>query len=306
MKNSLYFLDNITQNFNERQVLFIKSLTINPGEIYGLLGPNGAGKTTLMKILGFLTPPTSGKLYFNGKKVDFNNASELRSKVVWVPQSPVMFTGSVLYNVMYPLQLKKVPYTQRRDLAMRLLEDVALEHMADAPALTLSGGEAQRVSAARALAAGANVILFDEPTANLDYQSRQEMQELMYRLWNDKKLSLLITTHDSNLAQKLCRHIITLNDGKISDKHFLPEDVLPFAVIGQEGANTVLVTDKQSYVNGSVGTLNGILQEYESIILTIQWGNKVCRFRLVEEASKHLAQQLHLGHTLVIYQRYLE
>lgn len=213
--SDLYRLRNLSKRFGGREVLSIPALDLRKGVIYGLLGPNGAGKTTLMRLLSFIETPTEGEIAFMGEEVQPESGARLRSRVVWVPQTPVMFTGSLLYNVEYPMALKGVPRSRRKDRAMQLLEGVGLAALADAPAPRLSGGEAQRGSIARALAAGAEVILFDEPTASVDFRSRSEIIELIHALNSKNGLSLIVTTHDRELADELCRDRIILFDGKI-------------------------------------------------------------------------------------------
>lgn len=206
----LYSLRDVSRVFGEREVLRIDSLDLEKGRIYGLLGPNGSGKTTLMRILGFLDQPTSGELYFSGTKVERDLASRYRARVVWVPQVPVMFTGSLRYNIEYPMRLKGTPRRERRERALALPRDVGLAELAEAPARRLSGGEAQRGSVARALAAGAEVILFDEPTASVDSRSRRELMDLIARIHRERGLSIVIATHDLSLAEELCGESVRL------------------------------------------------------------------------------------------------
>lgn len=211
----LYELTGIGRRFGDRDVLHIPALTLHAGIVYGLLGPNGAGKTTLMRILAFMDAPTDGTIAFMGQPVRPEQAPRYRARVVWVPQSPVMFTGSLLYNIEYPMRLKGTPVKERRSRALALLERVGLLRLAKAPAHRLSGGEAQRASIARALAAGAEVLLFDEPTASVDFRSRGEIITLIRTLNSERGLSIIVTTHDAALAAALCRERIILFDGRI-------------------------------------------------------------------------------------------
>ncbi len=219
MKGGLYLLKNISRVFGRRKVLSIDSLSIEPGRIYGLLGPNGSGKTTLMKIMAFLDEPGGGEIYFQGLKVTRRDMAALRAKVVWSPQFPVMFTGSLQYNIEYPMRIKGVPAAPRRRRAKELLDMVGLSDLAGAPAHRLSGGEAQRASLARALAAQAEVLLLDEPTANVDAASRQGLVRLIEDLRREGNLSIVITTHDLSLESELCQKRIYLYDGKLVSVH---------------------------------------------------------------------------------------
>ncbi len=219
---NLYTLRNVCRRFADREVLCVDEMTLESGRIYGLLGPNGAGKTTLMRLLSFMDAPDGGEILFRGVPVRPDQAARFRAKVVWVPQSPVMFTGSLLYNVEYPMRLKGVDSATRKRRAEELLETVGLSRLAAAPARNLSGGEAQRGSIARALAAGAEVILFDEPTASVDYRARGELMTVIRDLWRVRGMSLLVTTHDAALAADLCQENIFLLDGKVVPQRMLP------------------------------------------------------------------------------------
>lgn len=221
--HALYCLRSISQRFGEREVLSVDSLDIEPGEVYALLGANGAGKTTLMRILAFLDSPSSGDLFFRGERVLPGQGARFRAGVVWVPQFPVMFTGSLLYNIEYPMSLKGVEKRERRKRALELLDALGLEQLAKSPAQGLSGGEAQRASIARALAAGANVLLFDEPTANIDQAALADFTRLIRQLDQRGGLSILLTTHNAQLAAAVCRKQIFLVDGKPARQRLLSD-----------------------------------------------------------------------------------
>ncbi|MGL4209596.1 MAG: ABC transporter ATP-binding protein [Candidatus Adiutrix sp.] len=211
----LYSLKNLRRNFCGREILSIDELTIEPGLIYSLVGPNGSGKSTLMKLLAFLEQADGGEIYFLGQKVKFQNLAEVRSQVVWSPQFPVMFSGSLIYNVEYPLKLRGFKGGALGEKAWELLNQVGLSHLAKSPAQRLSGGEAQRASLARSLATGAKIMLLDEPTANVDAQARQELLRLIEKIWSNQKLSIIITTHDKDLEASLCQRRLSLHNGRL-------------------------------------------------------------------------------------------
>ncbi len=211
----LYELQSIKQSFAGKEILNIPTLRIEAGKIYGLLGKNGAGKTTLLKILAFLNQPFAGQVFFRGQALNSGNASSFRGKVVWVPQSALLFSGTVLYNVCYPMKIRGIAGKTCQEKAENFLEMVGLLHLAKASACNLSGGEAQRVSIARALATGADVLLFDEPTGNLDVGSQACLEQIIADLHKKLGLSIIITSHDGDFISALCQETIVLDNGKI-------------------------------------------------------------------------------------------
>jgi ABC-type multidrug transport system ATPase subunit len=211
----LYGLEDVAQIYGSRPVLSIKRLDLTAGQIYGVMGRNGSGKTTLLKILAFLESPARGKLYFKGDLVTPRDLARLRSQVVWAAQFPVMFSGSLRYNVEYPLKIRGLGSAQRREKALELLSLVGLRALAEAPAPKLSGGEAQRGALARALATGARILLLDEPTANVDKAARQDLVSLIEKLSQDAGLTVIIATHDQAMEERLCQTRLRLEDGQL-------------------------------------------------------------------------------------------
>ena len=278
----LYSLANIRRCFGGREVLRIPAMTLEKGKIYGLLGPNGAGKTTLMRLLAFMDAPTEGEIAFEGRTVRPERYGQYRARVVWVPQTPVLFSGNLLYNVEYPMRLKGVPGRRRRARAMELLDSVGLASLAQAPARRLSGGEAQRGSIARALAAEAEVILFDEPTGNVDYRSRGEIMRIIHALWQERGLSLFVTTHDKTLADDLVQEEITLFDGKVLSRHSLADtrkglpqtfSVVPARLRLQDGRLcAVMSTDGVACrFSGNEGVISGLAKgEKGDVLIRLQ------------------------------------
>ena len=211
----LYEIRGARRTFSGRDTLSIEYMRLERGRMYALLGPNGAGKTTLLKSLALLEPFSAGELYFQGELATAANMALLRSRVVWVPQTPVLFSGSLRYNIEYPLRLRAVEKTARARRAEELMESVGLLRLAENDARTLSGGEAMRASIARALAAGAEVLLLDEPTAGVDKAAKAGLEELIHTVWRACALSILIATHDVALAKNFCQECIYLESGRL-------------------------------------------------------------------------------------------
>lgn len=295
--SELYRLENLSRIFGSREVLSIPHLSLEAGLIYGLLGPNGSGKTTLMKLLSFLDTPSYGKIIFQGQELEARNMAEFRSKVVWSPQFPVMFTGSLRYNVEYPMKLKGVPSAERRRRALELLEMVRLAELAEAPARRLSGGEAQRASLARALAAGAEVLMLDEPTANVDVKSRADLVKLVEKIWREQKLSIVITTHDQSLESELCQRHIRLRDGRLFS---LDEATVHRAELIEVEGRTVLKLPPEAGEWG--GPLNieslSLMSTAVKLKLSGPGQRRVFSVRITDAAGQELARRLTLGDRL--------
>ncbi len=296
MSGDLYSLKNITRVFGRREVLSIDSLAMEPERIYGLLGPNGSGKTTLLKIQAFLDEPTTGAVSFAGREVARRDMAPLRSQVVWSPQFPVMFTGSLRYNIEYPMRIRGLEAAARRRRSMALLERVGLADLAEAPAHRLSGGEAQRASLARALAAGAKVLLLDEPTANVDVASRQGLIDLIGKLWRDQKLSIVITTHDHGLEAELCQKRLHLRDGKLVA---VDEAVIHQAALSRQGGRVLVEMPKEAGAFSGALIIKELAEHNSSILIKlVSEDRRVLTVRVSGEPDFSTARQLTLDEPL--------
>src|SRR4030042_2894881 len=177
--SSLFELRDITKSYNDTQVLGISHLVIKEGGIYGIMGPNGAGKSTLLSILAFLIPPTSGTIYWEGTDIDSMDKNQLRKNVTLITQNPYLFSTTVGKNVAYGLKMRKVKGEQMGVKAKACLDLVGLSGFGKRMARGLSGGGAQRVAIARALALDPQVLLLDEPTANVDRHGVEQLEIIL-------------------------------------------------------------------------------------------------------------------------------
>ena len=196
------------------------SLTIRRGEFVAIMGHSGSGKSTLMNILGCLDRPTMGHYYLDGidtAELDPNELSAVRNlKIGFVFQSfNLISRTSALKNVELPMTYARIPKRKRAERAMELLECVGLGARADHMPNEMSGGQRQRVAIARALANEPPLILADEPTGNLDSKTTMEVLRLMQRIVREQKQTLVMVTHDNNLASYADRRI-RIVDGKIT------------------------------------------------------------------------------------------
>jgi putative ABC transport system ATP-binding protein len=193
------------------------NVTIAPGEAVGLIGPSGSGKTTLLMVLAGLEPATSGAVHIAGH--DYANMSEddlarfRRSHVGIVFQSfHLVPTMTALENVMLPLELASQAEAPAR--AAKILAEVGLADRHDHYPTQMSGGEQQRVALARALVANPPVLFADEPTGNLDQKTGQAVMDLILGLAKERGTTLVLITHDKNLAQR-CDRTLTMRDGRL-------------------------------------------------------------------------------------------
>ncbi|MHB1024850.1 MAG: energy-coupling factor ABC transporter ATP-binding protein [Desulfobacteria bacterium] len=213
----LYRLRSVTMRYGSNVAVDIDSLTIDSGRLYTLTGANGAGKSTLLGILAFLTPPTSGEIFYAGERVDWksDNLMRRRRKVTLLHQSPYLFGGTVFRNVAYGLKARGIAGEAERKAVGRALETVGLEDFRDRDARELSGGEGQRVAMARALALAPEVLLLDEPLANIDRETALLLEKVIASL-PSRGTTVVMTTHDPGHPARLNGESIVLEGGKVA------------------------------------------------------------------------------------------
>ena len=195
-------------------------LTIEKGDFASLAGPSGSGKTTFLNIVGGLDRPTEGSVNIDGEDLtglDNEALADLRlHKIGFVFQAynliPVL---SAVENVEFTLQLMEVPADERRKRAKKMLQQVGLEGMENRRPSKLSGGQQQRVAVARALASRPSIVLADEPTANLDTKTAEDLISLMSDLNERFGVTFLMATHDDRVISRTRRHIV-IADGRVA------------------------------------------------------------------------------------------
>jgi tungstate transport system ATP-binding protein len=204
----------LTKVYSTGTVLDIDERSFIRGKIYGLVGPNGSGKSTLLSILAHLTPSTAGTILLSGIDTSDLPAPETRRRITLVHQEPVMFHTSVRKNVAMGLIYHDVP-KQERDLRVAdALRSVGMEQFAKRSARTLSGGEKKRVAVARALAISPDILLLDEPTANVDGTNAGRIEQIIRRINETAGMTIIFSTHNLNQAYRLSHEVVTLMYGK--------------------------------------------------------------------------------------------
>lgn len=198
------------------------SLDIDAGEFVSITGPSGSGKSTLMHIVGLLDNPTSGEVLLEGENVSKLSEDKLaliRNKALgFVFQMfNLLSKTSAVENVTLPLLYSDVPISKRASLAIEMLKKVGLgDKLKNLPS-QLSGGEQQRVAIARALINHPKIILADEPTGNLDCKTGREIMDILHELNEKENKTIILVTHDINLAKE-AKRILVIKDGKIIEK----------------------------------------------------------------------------------------
>lgn len=207
----------LCQRHGGRDVLKNINISVDKGEVFALIGTTGAGKTTLLRLIDLLDLPTSGKVYFNGVDTTALGRAglEVRRRMAFVLQKPVVFNTSVYNNITYGLKWRGVGEDSVRQKVSSILEMIGLSAYKNRNARTLSGGEVQRVAIARAIAIEPELLLLDEPTANLDPVSVLKIEELITNIIYRYDTTIIMATHDMSQGQRLADRVGVLLDGEI-------------------------------------------------------------------------------------------
>jgi putative ABC transport system ATP-binding protein len=196
------------------------TLAFDEGEMAAIVGRSGSGKSTLLNLIGGLDRPTSGEITAQGRRISERDDDELaayrRQTVGFIFQFfNLVPTLSAQANIELPLVFAEASPAERGRKASELLGLVGLEARKDHRPAELSGGEQQRVAIARALANDAPILLADEPTGNLDTKTAGEVMDLLQRLNRERRLTVILVTHDRVLAESRCGRVIEMSDGKV-------------------------------------------------------------------------------------------
>lgn len=195
-----------------RGVLKAISFQVQAGDCLSITGPSGSGKSALLRLLNRFEDPNEGEIYFHGKPLHSFDPLEIRKRIALVLQNPVMFHGTVRNNL-----LRRPDRRQLSETALvQALEDVGLDgSFLDRNAMELSGGEKQRISIARSLLGGPEILLLDEPTSALDARSLHLIADLITQLNRVKGLTLIVVTHQAELIHRMGGRVLLLDKGQI-------------------------------------------------------------------------------------------
>jgi tungstate transport system ATP-binding protein len=212
---TLLTLRDIVVLYGEHAALRLASVDIHSGDLLAIIGPNGAGKSTLLRVMGLLQRPTRGQVLLHGKDALIKNPLQLRRQIATVFQEPLLLNATVYQNAALGLKLRGMTATQTETRLLPWLEKLEIAHLARRSARTLSGGEAQRTSLARALALEPDLLLLDEPWAALDPASREEFLRDFARIVKETRLTTVFVTHDREEAFALAAQVAALKAGSL-------------------------------------------------------------------------------------------
>ena len=215
MAQALLTLQDILVRHGESTVLQVSCLDVQPGEILAIIGPNGAGKSTLLRVMGLLQQPTAGKVYFQGEEIRREKTLLVRRQMASVFQEPLLLNASVYDNAALGLKIRGL---RRNEIQQRLrpwLERLCIAHLSLRRVKTLSGGELQRTSLARALALDPQLLLLDEPFSALDPPTRESLLLDLQEILRQTGVTTVFVTHDRHEAFMLGNRVGVLNGGRL-------------------------------------------------------------------------------------------
>jgi len=218
-------LEGVSRIAEGKKILDNITLSVPAGKIFGLIGPSGSGKTTLLRTIDLLDPLSGGRILFDGEDTAGTPSSRLtiRRRMAMVFQKPAVLNTTVEKNVAFGLKFRGFKQTEIRSRVAQALEIVGLPTFGERRAVTLSGGEMQRVAIARALVTHPEVLLLDEPTANLDPVNADLIEDLVVRINREFHTTMILSTHDMIQGQRLADRIGVIMNGTLAQEGTIHE-----------------------------------------------------------------------------------
>lgn len=208
-------LRNVSMSYENKKILKKLNASFDEGDLVAIVGPSGIGKTTTLRIIDRLEKPDSGEIYLRGAPYSNLSTKAIQKRIGMVFQNPVVFNASVFNNVAYSLRFRGINDKEIKAKVMAILEKLKLDSLSDRSALTLSGGEAQRVSLARSMVYSPELLLLDEPTANLDPYNVSIIEDVLTKGNDECKTTTIIVTHNVFQAKRIAKKVAFLLDGEL-------------------------------------------------------------------------------------------
>jgi tungstate transport system ATP-binding protein len=205
----------ISKTYNGQAVLRELSFAFDPGRTYALLGPNGSGKSTFFRIAALLEAPDTGEVRYLDQGVALLHDLNLRRRLTLLLPKIGVFNTSVFNNVAYGLKIRHCPAQEIEARVSEILERVGLAHKRRQNGLDLSSGETKRLGIARALVIEPEVFWLDEPTANIDPQNTEIIEQIILGMKTAGKSTIIVVTHDPAQARRLGDHLLVMDNGKL-------------------------------------------------------------------------------------------
>jgi len=208
---------NLKYIVGKKSILDIDKLSVNSGEIVAVMGANGAGKTSLFRILGLIQKPSAGDIFIGGKLINnTKKAFEARQEITMLFQAPVLLNSYSVYdNVAYPLKIRGYNKDRIMEIIWPLLEHFRIDNLAKEKAWSVSGGEARRITLARALSFEPKILLLDEPFTFIDEWDKRQITKSFFSLARKKEVTVLFVTHQKEEAISMADRLLFINRGKI-------------------------------------------------------------------------------------------
>lgn len=206
---------NLSWQINNKTILENINFILSPGECLGLIGPNGSGKSSLLKILALLEPPSSGDIWFQGKHIPNKVSLDIRRRIAIVFQEALLLDTSVWENIAIGLKIRRISKSEIKSRVTYWLEQFGIIHLAKEPARSLSGGEAQRVSLARAFVLEPDILFLDEPFSALDAPTKEALRTDLAQIFRTTKVTTVLVSHDFDDIQRLAQRTVLLIQGKV-------------------------------------------------------------------------------------------
>ena len=204
-------LQGVKHYYNHKCVLDIDNLEINEKSLIGIIGPNGAGKSTLINAVAGMLKPSRGEIRYNNGQYK----PDIKKSATLVFQKPYLLRTTVFNNIAYPLAIRGVSKEEVNERVNDIIKEMGIEKIKDQRAWTLSGGEAQKVALARAIVFKPELLLLDEPTANIDPASVIEIEETIRKFHRNSNSTVMIITHNIKQAERLCNEVMFMNEGQV-------------------------------------------------------------------------------------------